>query len=340
MVNPGLISDIRRRVVGGVLVAVVGALALLGGMAKCQTPTEALTLGGGPEGGTFQHLAKGIADLAGWDMPEVPIQAYPSGGSVANLFAVNAGKRDLGLVFAGDAYLGRVGRLRAGASPTKNVRAVARLYGASSQLLVYRFSPIRTPFDLRGRRVAVGSFSSGATASARRYFKQLGIWHQLIPIYVGYAEGVEELKRGEVEAVWFEGGFPNRSLLEASREIPTRFIDLFRPAMQSGFFKSYPFYTVSRIPAGTYMGQNQDVLTFQDGALLVANVHVNGKVIYRLLQSLFSPKGLSYLRDRLRIVEDTEEKKALVGVMIPLHPGALKFWEERGVPLPQGVDEK
>lgn len=320
----------RRRVVGGALLAVVVGLVFWGGLGGCPKPRKILTFGGGPEGGTFQNMAEAIADLISRKTPKVQISVHPSGGSVANLFAVNAGEIDLGLVFSGDAYLGRAGRLRAGASPTKDVRAVARLYGASSQLLVYQDSAIQTPFDLRGRRVAVGSFGSGSTASARRYFQQLGIWQQIIPIYVGYAEGVDELKLGEVDAVWFEVGFPNLYLLEISREIPIRFINLLKPGLAAGFFKKYPFYTAARIPAGTYNGQDHDILTFQDSALLVANSQVNGDQIYFILQRLFSPAGLAYLREQLPIAQDTEEKKGLMGVKIPLHPGARKFWGERG----------
>jgi TRAP transporter TAXI family solute receptor len=338
--TPNSATKKGRRVVTGALLAAVVGVVLLGAMGGCQKPRQALIMGGGPEGGTFQNMANAIASLAGREMPKVSIRVHSSGGSVANLLAVNSGKVALGLVFSGDAYLGRAGRLRPGLPPTTNVRALARLYGASSQLLVHRDSPIHTPFDLRGRRVAVGSFGSGSTASARRYLRQLGLWKQIIPIYVGYAEGVEELKMGEVEAVWFEVGYPNLYLAETSQEIPIRFIDLLPSAVASGFFKRYPFYSPARIPADTYQGQDQDIRTFQDGALLVANAHVDADQVYLLLQGLFSSRGLSALREQLPVAQDIDATKALMGVKIPLHPGAARFWEKRKMALQENLGEK
>ncbi len=79
-----------------------------------------------------------MAQVLQRDIPDIRFVVKPTGGSIANLLDVNQGKLSMGLVFSGDAYLGRKGELRKGLPPTTHVRALARLYGATAQLVVAR----------------------------------------------------------------------------------------------------------------------------------------------------------------------------------------------------------
>lgn len=314
----------QKTTTAGLLLLVL-LLSLLGG---CEKGGSRMALGGGPRGGTFQTVATGLAELINREMPEVRVRVERTGGSVANLTSVDRGKMPMALVFAGDAYLASEGLLHRGQPAAENVRALARLYGAAAQLVVPKDSPIQTPHDLKRRRIAIGSPGSGAALSARRFFRSLGIWEEIIPIYVGYALGMEELSRRSVEAVWFEGGFPSVYLQEVSRKTPIRLIALFDAAVVSGFFQAFPFYAVARVPAGTYHGQEEDVLTFQDAAVWVANAQVDEDFVYRALKLLFSEQGLAKMRSVHPVGSDLDMEKGLMGVKFPLHSGAERFWRE------------
>lgn len=307
-------------------------LALLAG--SCRPRETALKLGGGPRGGTFEVIAAGLAEILKGSLAGVRITVIPTGGSVANLLAVERGDLATGLVFAGDAYLGRQGRLKEELPPTTGVLALTRLYGASAHLVVPRLSSIRNVTELRGRRVAIGSAGSGSAQTARRFFESIGLWESIIPIHEGYAIGIEDLHRGNVDAVWLQVGYPSDYLLEVGRAMPLRLINLYDSALAGGFFAAYPFYAYTSIPAGTYRGQDQDVLTFQDAALWVAGPAVSEELIYTALQALFSPEGLQRMHSIHPIARDFDIAKGLMGVDIPLHPGAERFWQEQGVPLP------
>lgn len=297
----------------------------------CRKSGQTLEIGGGPTGGTFQNIATGLAQVINQEMTGYRAVATRSGGSGSNLRDVDRGKLSMALAYAGDAYLGRRGELGSGEPATENVRAVARLYGAAAQLMVLQESPFRTPSDLKGRRIAIGNPGSGSALAAQRYFRSLGIWEEIIPIHVGFDMGLAKMSQGSADAVWLVVGFPNISLLKFSREKPVRFLDLLDGGNAGEFFRRYPFYSAVRITADTYPDQKHDVSTFQDAVLWVANRQLDEKFVQQALRLLFSAKGLSSMRAEDPAAGELSEAKGLTGVTIPLHPGAERFWRERGV---------
>ncbi|HEY7746648.1 MAG TPA: TAXI family TRAP transporter solute-binding subunit [Desulfuromonadales bacterium] len=315
--------------VWGLLLVLLLALAA----GSCRPRKNELKLGGGPRGGTFEVIAAGIAEILNARLAGVRVAAIPSGGSVANLLAVQRSDLAMGLVFAGDAYLGRQGRLKENLPPTTGVLALTRLYGATAHLVVSSHSSIRTVPELRGRRVAIGSAGSGSAQAARRFFESIGMWGSIIPMHEGYAVGMEDLRRGNVDAVWLQVGYPSEYLLEVGQEMPLRLIDLYDSALGGGFFSAYPFYAYANIPAETYRGQEQDILTFQDAALWVASPALSEEFVYNALQSLFSENGLERMHTAHPAAWDLEIAKGLMGVKIPLHAGAERFWKEKGISL-------
>jgi TRAP transporter TAXI family solute receptor len=292
-----------------------------------------MKFGGGPRGGTFEEIAAGIAEILNANLAGVRVTATSSGGSVANLLDVHRGNLAMGLVFAGDAYLGQRGKLKEGLPPTTGVLALARLYGATAHLVVSGESAIHQVADLRGRRVAIGSAGSGSAQAARRFFESIEMWESIIPIHAGYAVGIEDLRRGNVDAVWLQVGYPSEYLLEVGQKLPLRLIDLYDSALSGGFFSAYPFYAYASIPAGIYPGQEKDILTFQDAALWVAGPMLSEEFVYKTLQTLFSEKEMEQMH-AIHPAWDFDIAKGLMGVKIPLHPGAERFWKEQGIPLP------
>ena len=294
----------------------------------CKGPRGRLTLGGGPTGGTFHNFATGLAQIINEGMPEVRVTAERSGGSVDNLTRVEEGKIAMGIVFAGDAYLGSRGELREGMAPTRNVRAMTRLYGATAHLVVKQSSSIRSPFDLKKNRIAIGNPGSGSALAARHYFQSLGIWQEIVPLHVGFDMGLDELRSGNVEAVWLLVGSPNLSVRKLAHETPIRLIDLLGTPSAQHLFETYPYYTATRIPAGSYPDQDQAVSTFEDPALLVVNAQIGAEIVNTTLKLLFSQKGLDQMISADPAARNLSRGKGLAGVTIPLHPGAERFWQE------------
>ncbi|ORJ58242.1 hypothetical protein B5V00_12325 [Geothermobacter hydrogeniphilus] len=300
-------------------------------MMGCDSQQQTILIGGGPSGGTFQGYAEALQEVTSTVAPKRQWRVESSAGSIGNLEDLDAGRLDLAMVYAGDAWLGRRGQLPDEASSFENVRALGRLYGAAAQLVVAESSAISQLSDLIGKRVAIGNPGSGTALAARRFFSSVGLWQRIVPIHVGFSMGLGELERGSVEAVWLVVGYPNRALVTAAENRPLRFIDLFSEARESGFFRQFPFYTEKIIPPATYPGQVRRVWTFEDSALLAARADLDADLVYRLLQRLYADAGMEAMAERHPIGRQLDRRLGLNGIRIPLHPGAERFWRGQGM---------
>lgn len=305
---------------------VLGLLIAMSGCDPRQTP---VSVGGGPAGGTFQGFAGAIGTTVAEINPQLQFKIEPSGGSVANLVSLNRHQQDLGLVYAGDAYLGRAGQLADVQPATKNVRAVCRLYGAAAQLVVAANSQLRDPRDLIGERVAIGNPGSGTAMAAERYFSSLGLWEQIVPIFVGFKMGMEELQKGRVEALWMLVGFPNQSVRRWFEQYRLRLLPLAAATDNTDFWARYPFYEPVTIPRLTYPKQTKAVASFKDSTLLLANLQVPDSLIYQVLQRLFSAAGRARMQKLHPLGGELSLADGLRGIKIPLHGGADRFWKEQ-----------
>lgn len=287
---------------------------------------------GGPSGGTFQLVANAIEAYPEVKaLSTVSVTTKLSAGSLENLQEVHAGQADFGLVYSGHAYLGRNGLLQDDNNTYNNVLAVASLYGAPAQLVVRRGSGIHSVKDLKGKKVGVGSPGSGALANCELFFKHMGVWDAIIPIHIGYNEVAIAFANKQLDAFWLFTGFPNSTIAMAARTGKIDLINLDAEARASGFYKKYPYFTKRTLPAGTYRGVQHNTRSFQDSTLWVANADVPDEVVYRLLSTIYNKKGLHYMKQQNPALKDMDSHSGTRDVIIPMHPGAIRFWKEKGI---------
>lgn len=316
----------------GVIIAAVLVLALaltpLATMAK-----ERLAFSGGPEGGTFQYFSNGIATRLSKNIPNIEVSNMASAGSLENLRRVNSGDADFGIVYSGDTYLGRNGRLTQDTRQYKSVKAMAYLYGAPAHLIVKAGSGINKVADLVGKRVAVGGPGSGAAGAAQRYFTSLGLWDKMNVEFIGYSKAASALGDNLIDAMWVFAGYPNSSVIQAAASNKIKLLDVVKAGEEAGFFNDYPFYTKLSIPANTYSGVDYEVASFQDSALWVAGEHVNADTVYKALEDIFSKEGLGYMVKVKSTAKAMSIEGGLNGIVTPVHAGAQKFWVEKGLTI-------
>jgi len=108
-------------------------------------------------------------------------------------------------------------------------------------------------------------------------------------------------------------------------------VDLDQDATESGFYEKYPYFTRVKIPAETYKGVDRDVASFQSSALWVANANVPDEIVYDLLSNIYTEKGLKYMAIQKETFKDMSKETGIKGIVTPLHPGAEKFWKEKGL---------
>lgn len=321
----------RKSFILGGLAATAMAAANVAAPTSAQA-SKLYIFGGGPAGGTFQIVANSIQTYGPVkEIKEFRIKAQSSAGSLENLRKVNAGKSHFGVVHAGHVLQGRLGKLKNDPNKYENVMAVAILYGSAAQLVVRKGSGIKSARDLEGKRVGVGNAGSGAFANAEMFFSHLGIWDKMKRNALGYNDAAQAFGNNQLDAFWVFTAYPSGAVIMAAQTNDIDLVDVAKDAEESGFLKQNPNFTKVSIPAGTYKGVDRDVKTFQDGALWVANKDVPAEVVYKLLSLIYTDEGLAYMRQQKSTFKAMKPETALQGVVTPLHPGAEKFWREKGI---------
>lgn len=293
---------------------------------------ERIVFGGGPAGGTFQIAANSIQTYGPVKESEAyRVKAQSSAGSIENLRKVNAGKMQFGVVFSGHVYLGRAGKLKNDGKKYEDVLAVAYFYGSPAQLVVRKDSGIDSVQDLQDKKVGVGNAGSGAFANCELFFTHLGIWDKIERNAVGYNDAANAFGNNQLDAFWLFTGFPSGAVIMAAQTNDIDLVDLDKEALESDFYEEYPYFNRIKIPAGTYKGVDRDVPSFRDSALWVANAQVPDEIVYDLLTKMYTDEALAYMVSQKKTFEEMSLETGLNGIVTPLHPGAEKFWKEKGL---------
>jgi TRAP transporter TAXI family solute receptor len=318
----------RRLFLIGGSVLLAGALAV----PSVAFAAKRLVFGGGPAGGTFQVVANAVQTYGPVkDSKDYTVKAQSSAGSVENLRKVDTGKMDFGVVYSGHVYLGRNGGLKNDPNKYEKVLAVSYLYGAPAQLIVRKGSGIKSTKDLVGKKVGVGNAGSGAFANCELFFTHMGIWDKVERNAMGYNDAAAAFGNNQLDAFWLFTGFPSGAVIMAAQTNDIELVDLGKDAAESGFYDKYPYFSKLTVPAGTYKGVDVDVPSFQDSALWVANADVPADVVYDLLTKIYSDEGLAYMVSQKKTFKEMSVKSGIDGVVTPLHPGAERFWKEKGL---------
>ena len=316
-------------------ILLTGSAALLAGALALPTVALAakrMVFGGGPAGGTFQVVANAIQTYDPVkDSKDYRVKAQSSAGSVENLRKVNQGRMQFGVVYSGHVYLGRHGKLKNDPNTYKEVLAVSYLYGAPAQLVVKQGSGIASTKDLIGKKVGVGNAGSGAFANCELFFTHMGVWDQIERNAMGYNDAANAFGNNQLDAFWLFTAFPSGAVIMAAQTNDIDLVDLGKDAVESGFYEAYPYFSKLKVPAGTYKGVDHDTPSFQDSALWVANAKVPDEVVYDLLSKIYTEEGLAYMRNQKKTFKEMAIETGVNGIVTPLHPGAEKFWKEKGL---------
>jgi len=292
-----------------------------------------IVFAGGPAGGTFQIVANSIQTYDPVkEMKDYSVKAQSSAGSTENLRIVDRGRAHFGVVYSGEIFAGRNGKLKGDKRKYLNVMAVSYLYGAPAQLIVKKNSGIKSVKDLAGKSVGVGNAGSGAFANAEKFFTYMGVWDKMKRNAMGYNDAAQAFGNNQLDAFWLFTAFPSGAVILAAQNNDIDMINLGKEANNSGYLKENSYMSELTIPAGTYRGVDQDISSFQDSAIWVANKKLKADFVYNLLKTIYTDEGLKYMYGQSKAFRDQlSVGKGVNGIVTPLHPGAEKFWKEKGI---------
>lgn len=288
-------------------------------------------------------------------VPGLVAVAQASQGSIQNVLMVGAGQIESALAQSDIAYWAHAGtaaplrrcssartdaRRNSGIAllrnhgPIENLRAIAGLYPEDVHVVVRADSPIRSLPDLRGKRVAIGEPESGTLADARLVLDAAGLSEcEMKAQYLRLSEAADGLVQGRIDAFFMTGGYPIPAITDVASTVSTRLVPIPHDAAER-LAQKYPFLGVDVIPAGSYPGIDNDTATLRTTALWVVRAEIGDNLVYAITKSLWSEATRRLLDTTTPVGRRIRLATALDGVVIPLHPGAARFYREAGMRLP------
>ena len=287
-----------------------------------------LALATGGTSGTYYPIGAAIANVVSKNTKGIQVTAESTAGSVANLRMIEEKKVDLILSAsntASGAFLGE----DPFKAPIKNMQGMMALYPETFQFVVLKSSGMKTLADLKGKKVAVGAAGSGTERTTKLLLEALGISYTDVKVqFLSFGEGVTALKDRIIDCAVVGAGTPTAAVVDASASLDIHLLDV-EEAAYLKVNKDSPFIIRSRIPAGTYKGVDIDVNTVASPALLIVRDDLQSDVVYEIISSIFA--NLATIQASHAQGKNISLETALDGMSIPLHPGAYRFFKEKGM---------
>jgi TRAP transporter TAXI family solute receptor len=159
----------------------------------------------------------------------------------------------------------------------------------------------------------------------------MGVWDKIERNAMGYNDAAAAFGNKQLDAFWLFTAFPSGAVIMAAQTNKIALLDLDADAKSSGFYEKYPYFGKLAVPAGTYRGVDTETPSFQDSALWVANAKVSDDVVYKLLSLIYTDEGLAHMKAQKKTFKNMSLETGPSNIVTPFHPGAAKFWKEKGV---------
>lgn len=288
-----------------------------------------ITIATGGTAGTYFPLGGALADIWNKNIPKMNATAQSTGASIANINLLKGGNVDVIFTQNDVANYSYNGTELLKDQAYKDLRGIVCLYNETIQLVALESSGIKTVADLKGKKVSVGAAGSGTEANARQILEAAGLTYNDIKVqYLSFGESANNMKDGNIDAAFNTAGIPTAAIqdLSVSKKMVLVPID---GAVAAKLMAKYPFYALQVVPTETYKGQTKEVTTVAVKSMLAVSSKLPADLVYQLLETLFNNT------DRLIAAhaqgKNVKLETALEGMSIPLHPGAEKFYKDKGV---------
>lgn len=308
---------------------IAAAALLLLGTAPPLRAQEFINVLTGGTSGVYYPLGVAMSNLFAKNIPNIKSSAQATKASVENLNLLQAGRGEIAFTLGDSLSQAWNGDAEAGfAQPLKKLRTVAAIYTNYVQIVATASSGIKTLADLKGKRMSVGAAKSGTELNARAVLKAAGLTYSDLGKveYLGFGESVDLMKNRQLDATIISAGLG----VSAIRDLATS-VEMVVVAVPKEIVAkiSDPAYQPVVIPAKTYQGQDSDVPGIGIQNYLVTSSDVKPETVYAMVRTIYA--NLDTLAAAHSAAREMKLENAAKPGPVPLHPGAEKFFKEKGV---------
>ncbi len=305
------------------------ALALAVPLAGAQ---QQLSISTGGTGGVYYPYGGGLAELINKYVDGYAAVAEVTGASVENMALIGRGDSDLALALADTVYQAYTGTGRFEGRRIEKTRALGSIYPNAVQIVTLANSGIKSLQDLKGKRVSVGAPGSGTEVNANAILEANGItYDQLTVQRLNFNETADALRDGDIDAGFWSVGPPTSSILNLAATRDIAIVPLSDDEIANAQ-KLEPVFAPYTLRAGMYDKVDTPVPSISIPNVLVVNADMSDDLAYAITKVLF--EKTAELIAIHPAANDTTVDFSLTSTPVPLHPGAIRYYEEIGATIP------
>ena len=287
-----------------------------------------LKFGSASMGGGFYSIGAVLTKVLNDNLKGIKIAHQATGGSSTNCRYLNKGELDIALAQSTaikDAYFGK-GKFK---SPQKNIRGITVIYFTRFHVVVRKGSGIKSIADFKGKRIDLGPVGGGIEVNTIKAMKVYGLTvKDIIPLHFSRSEFTEMFKTGRVDGHIWATYAPKAKIAELILANKVRLIPIEEDKIKL-LIKENPELAPAVIKGGTYKDHPNDIHTVAAAAWLMTRKDLDPKIVYQIVKIIYD--NLDTLRAQHKYFKDTKLESALKAKVAPLHPGAAKFYKEKGL---------
>lgn len=282
----------------------------------------------GGTSGVYYPLGAALSKIYGEKIEGARTQVQATKASVENLNLLQQGKGEIGFALGDSVKLAWDGDADAGfKAPLDKLRGIAAIYPNYIQIVAAKESGITNLAEMKGKSLSVGAAKSGTELNARAIFAAAGMSYQDLAKteYLPFAESVELMKNRQLDATLQSAGLGVSAIKDLATSVEIQMVAV--PA--DVVTKLGAPYVAATIPAGTYQGQDADVPTVAVVNFLITHSEVSDETAYQMTKQLF--ENLPEMEAAHKAAAQIKLENALTGMPVPLHPGAERYYKEKGM---------
>lgn len=311
------------------------AIAVAGGTLGFAIPAEGarnfIRIGGGAKSGVYYRVASSVCELVEEKMGS---QGYScvdkvSFGSVFNLNSVRRGLFTFGVVQSDRHWQAYNGEAEWRGKPYAGLRSVFSVHPETVMLVTRADTGIKSVNDLRGKRVNIGNPGSGQRGNAEAVLRVYGINkdRDITAAELEQPQANEALVKKEIDAFFYTVGNPWDDGVALAQSTAVQIVPIDASRIKE-LVASHPYCVITVIPGGVYKGVDKDVPTYAVKATVVTSERESEEVVYNVVKTVF--ENLDRFRKMHPAFKSLQPREMLEGLSAPLHPGAVRYYEEKG----------
>jgi TRAP transporter TAXI family solute receptor len=313
--------------------ALIAASVAIAGPALAQ---QQLSVATGGTGGVYYPIGGGLAELINQHIEGYAAVAEVTGASVENVALIHRGDSDIAIGLGDSVYQGYTGTGQFEGRQADSMRVLASVYPNAVQIVVPANSSIQSLEDLRGKRVSVGAPGSGTELNSRALLESVGMTYDDLASAqrLNFNETADALRDNDIDAGIWSVGPPTSSIMNLAATRNIRLIPVTEEQVAAAR-EIEPIFAPYTLPAGIYDGVAEDTGTVGIPNVWFVSDEMDEELAYAITKMIYERHA-----DLVAIhpaANDTTVEFTMASSPVPLHPGAIRYYEEIGADIPDNL---